>query len=372
MRPSSSVGTVTYSAIRRRSERFRASTARQERQREERDHRDDDEHGEVRRDDHGVEPGLLERASVVRESRAAGWCTSRRRLAADCDGRRWPGRSAEAASDRSPRTRCEIGADLGEDRRSSSAGFAASAYAPPLLPSDARRASPGRTAGDLQADGDTRECSSRREPRAPPRGLPRSPTSVPVGEQDDGRAPEPLVGDVLGRLDERVVDVRAFGGLRRLGDGRGELFAVVVNSVSVVSSGPNTMTDTGMFGLRSFKNARAAAIAPASGAPFMLFEASISRIAPVAAPPGGTTASPVTGPPFSLTFTPAVVSVRRSGSCKRYARSGNPEPGDSTSFGAGSWPSASPGRTSAATAALTAAVRTRRLTLLRLGARRGR
>ncbi len=101
----------------------------------------------------------------------------------------------------------------------------------------------------------------------------------------------------------------------------------VVNSASTVSSGPNTTTETGMFGFRSFRNARAAAIAPCSGAPFMLFEASIRRSAPVAAPPGGTTASPETGPPFSETSTPAVVSARRSGSWSRYARSGKPESG---------------------------------------------
>ena len=39
----------------------------------------------------------------------------------------------------------------------------------------------------------------------------------------------------------------------------------VVNFASVVSSGPKTMTDTGMSGFRSFRKARAAAIAPANG-----------------------------------------------------------------------------------------------------------
>ena len=124
-----------------------------------------------------------------------------------------------------------------------------------------------------------------------------------------------------------------------------------------------------MFGFRSFRNARAATIAPCRGAPFMLFEASIRRSAPVAAPPGGTTASPETGPPFSETATPAVVSARRSGSWSRYARSGKPELGDSVSFGA-LWPDARPGTTSAATAALAAAIPTRRLTPSRLADRR--
>ena len=50
--------------------------------------------------------------------------------------------------------------------------------------------------------------------------------SMPVGEEHDRRARVPGVLGEACRLDERVVDVRAFGGGRRLGDGRRELVAV--------------------------------------------------------------------------------------------------------------------------------------------------
>ena len=64
----------------------------------------------------------------------------------------------------------------------------------------------------------------------------------------------------------------------------------VVNSLSTLSFGPNTTIATGRSFFRWARNARDAAIAFLIGAPFMLFDASTSKIAPLLSPPGGVTA----------------------------------------------------------------------------------
>ena len=91
----------------------------------------------------------------------------------------------------------------------------------------------------------------------------------------------------------------------------------VVKSVRTLSSGPNTTIATGRSFLRSPRNARDAAMAFWIGAPFMLFDASMSRIAPLASPPGGATPRPVTSWPFSVTSTFDVLSALVDGSVTR-------------------------------------------------------
>ena len=72
------------------------------------------------------------------------------------------------------------------------------------------------------------------------------------------------------------------------------------------------MTATGSSSFRSAMNARAAAIAPAIGAPAMLFEASMRSIAPLDFVPLSTD-RPDTGPPFSVTSRFDAVSALGSG-----------------------------------------------------------
>ena len=131
----------------------------------------------------------------------------------------------------------------------------------------------------------------------------------------------------------------------------------VVKSVNTSSSGPKTTTDTGRSALRSARNARDAAMAFLIGAPFMLFDASMRSTAPLLEPPGGATARPVTGPPFSVTSTWEAVSGLVLPSATRYALSGNPEVGDSVSVGAAFCASA-PGTTSTDSAAHATAIQT--------------
>ena len=94
-------------------------------------------------------------------------------------------------------------------------------------------------------------------------------------------------------------------------------FVSVVKFVRTLSSGPNTTIATGRLGLRSLRNARAAAIAFWIGAPFMLFEASMRRSAPLLLPPGGATPRLRTGSPFSVTPTFFSVSGCVDGSVTR-------------------------------------------------------
>ena len=195
----------------------------EERQREKGDHRDDDEHRQVRRDDHLVEPGLLERASVVRERQRRGRVLRRGRLTAY--------RQGDVGGDVRRQQRAighlvlggEVGADLGEDRRQLGrvGGFRIAAAASAGDAGERLRVVlRGAKADRVDACARARKGGERFRTG----GLATHVRAV--GEEDDRRSPEPLVGDGLGRLDERVVDVRALRRLGRLGDGLGELFAV--------------------------------------------------------------------------------------------------------------------------------------------------
>ena len=151
-------------------------------------------------------------------------------------------------------------------------------------------------------------------------------------------------------------------------------------------SGPNTTIATGRSFLRSARKARDAAIAFWIGAPCMLFDASIRRIAPLLSPPGGVTARADTGFVFSVTFT--FDGVQRLRARKREQVRLVREPGGRRLAQLGSrcacccacfafWPAAPDrsartrvGTTSAATAALAIAVRSPSFTPSRLDARR--
>ena len=78
------------------------------------------------------------------------------------------------------------------------------------------------------------------------------------------------------------------------------------------------ITPTSAFGGFLAANALPAAMAPTMGAPFMLFDASITRIVakPPTAAPAGRTVRVSTGWPFSVTLTWAVVSGCRFGSVR--------------------------------------------------------
>ena len=76
--------------------------------------------------------------------------------------------------------------------------------------------------------------------------------------------------------------------------------------------GLKAMIASGRSAFRSSRNARAATVAPWIGAPFMLFDASIRRTAPLFEPPGGATARLVTALVFSVTSTCAAVSGLRA------------------------------------------------------------
>ncbi len=141
----------------------------------------------------------------------------------------------------------------------------------------------------------------------------------------------------------------------------------VVKSVSTVTSRLYAMTATGSSSLRCAMNARAAAIAASIGSPAMLFDASMSRTAPLDFEPLSTE-SPETGPPFSVTsrlFSCVAVGVRYS-----QTRSGNSESCASVSVGEPPWPVASAGSASAARAAHAIASRRPSFTPLRPCARR--
>ena len=99
----------------------------------------------------------------------------------------------------------------------------------------------------------------------------------------------------------------------RLADGDGEIVLFVENSVRTLTSGLKATTATGRSGARWAMNARAATIAPWIGLPVMLLDASMSRIAPFAAP-GASTPSPRTAPPFSVTAMPPGLIVAFCGS----------------------------------------------------------
>src|SRR5215470_17428939 len=99
----------------------------------------------------------------------------------------------------------------------------------------------------------------------------------------------------------------------------------VLKLESTLSLGPKTMIATGRSLFRTLRKARAAAVAFWIGAPFMLFEASMRRTAPLFDPPGGATDMPTTGLPFSVTATCDAFSAFTAGSVRRYALSGNPE-----------------------------------------------
>ena len=78
-------------------------------------------------------------------------------------------------------------------------------------------------------------------------------------------------------------------------------------------------------GLRRASKARAAAIAPASGLPFMLFDASTSSTTANSfcfAPEAEATERLSTGRPFSVTWICDVPSWRFAGSVRTYARLG--------------------------------------------------
>src|SRR6476619_4014371 len=109
---------------------------------------------------------------------------------------------------------------------------------------------------------------------------------------------------------------------------------LVGKSERTLSSGPKTTIATGRSVLRSARKARAAAIAFWIGAPFMLFEASMSRIAPLLSPPGGAPPRLRTDWPFSVTWTFLVVSACVWGSATMYALSGKPDVGVSLRVGA--------------------------------------
>ena len=115
-----------------------------------------------------------------------------------------------------------------------------------------------------------------------------------------------------------------------------------VKFTSTLSSGPKTTTATGRFGLRVLMKFRAACIAPAIGAPCMLFDASMSRIAPLAVP-GASTVRFVTVPPFSETTLPSV-SARRSGRRRSSILSGKLESRASESVGDADWADRTHGR----------------------------
>ena len=125
----------------------------------------------------------------------------------------------------------------------------------------------------------------------------------------------------------------------------------VVKSESTLTFGLNDDDRDGQVALALVEECPRGGHRVLIGAPFMLFDASMSRIAPLAEPPGGATATPVTGPPFSVTLdlaTRSAPALLRAPT--RYALSGNPDVDDSVSFGAGR-PArrASVGTTSAAT-----------------------
>ena len=117
-----------------------------------------------------------------------------------------------------------------------------------------------------------------------------------------------------------------------------------VKSWRTVSSGPKTTTATGSLPFRTAMNLRAACMAPAIGLPFMLFDASMRRIAPLAVP-GASTVRFETTLSFSKTATLSAVSARRSGRRRKNFLSGKLESGASWSAGAPDWPTAATGAT---------------------------
>ena len=166
-------------------------------------------------------------------------------------------------------------------------------------------------------------------------------------------------------------------GRGRLRDGLLRVALSVVKSESTLSLGPKTTMATGRSFLRSARKARDAAMAFWIGAPFMLFDASIRRIAPLLSPPGGVTAKARNR--ARVLGDLHIRGVQRLRARKRERGTpcrGTPRSSTRCSFGAvellrsASARARGCGTTSAATAALAIAIRSPSFTPSRLDARR--
>ena len=204
-------------------------------------------------------------------------------------------RSAAAASDTRARTRSraagrsrsKIGCELG--RRCRLDVRAARAARRWLLSVS------GSYCGDVSPTEMTRMFASAAACSASARDA-SLPTSVPSERSTTVVRSSPWASASADDFGECVVDVRSLGGRRRLVTRpRRAASLSVVKSVRTSSSGPKTTTATGRLSLRSARNARAATIAFWIGAPFMLFDASMRRTAPLLEPPAGATATSRTG-----------------------------------------------------------------------------